>query len=282
MVKLAEIPPMQYFSLVRAAKLLSIEIDDLAHLLEVGVIWPMVRIEQYQQGAMLVSQQTIDDALDSHKYCLFLPSSGIGVVSNLKLDDCYDELAVSELRPLYLNRLFPFRGDELKEISVYISGYWMASKYYVNFVDGFASSLAVNEVESILLEESEFNFKRAGFEVDIEFPEIQFHNVFLSRENVLKIRDAITKGEVLDSHYVLERGFIQKYSPAPTAVEKQTYKQAAMIKGLISLLPSVEPDLLKSPHKLHTKLDQLFRDAGVSYPVSDGKTLKDWMEKADK
>lgn len=279
MLKLADIPPMQYFSLARAAQLLSLQIDDLGHLIEIGVIWPMIRIEKYKLGSLEVSLGSLEDVLDLHKYCLSLPPSGIGVVSCLKLEERYHAIATSELRELYLHKVFDLDVGDFKQIAAYISGYWMASKYHINYVDGLASSLAVDAVESIILEESELSFKKTEFEVEIKLAEVEFHNVLISREEVLKIRDAISKGEVLDSHYILERGLVKKYQPI-TSSGKQTFKQAVMIKGLISLLPGVDSELLNSPHKLHTKLDEMFRYAGIDYPVSDGKTLKDWLEKA--
>lgn len=280
MVKLADIPPMQYFSIVRAAKLLSLEIDDLAHLWEIGVIWPMIRFENYQKGTLFVTKYGLNEALDSHNYCRFLPQSGIGVVSCLLLDDNFDRLADCDMRELYLQKLYPYEGDTPRPVTAYISGYWMVTKFHVNFRNGVAQSLSVDSVESISLEESEYSFKNYSFEVDVDLKDVPFHDTFISRENVLRIRDAMLKGDVLDSTYVLERGYIQKYSPVTQGNEKQTYKQAAMIKGLLRLMPGVDEVLLSSPHKLHTKLDQLFRDAGVTYPVSDGKTLKDWLEKA--
>jgi hypothetical protein len=279
MVKLVDIPPMQYFSLVRAAQLLSLEIDDLAHLIEIGVVWPMVRIENYEPCALEVSRESIDDVLDLYKYCLSLPPSGIGVISCLKLEERYLAIALSDMRELYLHKVFDFESCNFQEIPAHISGYWMASKYHINYVDGKAASFGLDKVESIILEESELEFKKAEFEAAITLSEIGFQNILISREELLNIREAILKGDVLDGHYILERGLVKKYQPAPSS-GKQTFKQALMIKGLISLLPSVDSELLNSPHKLHSKLDELFRDADISYPVSDGKTLKDWLEKA--
>ena len=280
MVKFADIPPMQYFSIARAAKLLFLEIDDLVHLWEIGVIWPMIRFEKYKKGTLFVTKHGLNEALDSHHYCKFLPQSGIGVVSCLMLDDSFDGLADSDLRELYLYKVFPYDDDTVRPVTTYISGYWMATKFHVNFNDGVAQSLSVDSVESILLEESDYSFKNYSFEVDVDLKDVPFHDTFISRENVLRIRDAILKGELLDSTYVLERGYIQKYSPVAHGNEKQTYKQAAMIKGLLSLIPNLDEELLSSPHKLHTRLEKMFIDAGIEYPVSDGKTLKDWLNKA--
>ncbi len=282
MIKLSDIPPMQYFSLVRAAKLLALENDDLTHLMEIGVIWPMIRFEKYTTGILAINKHSLNEALDSHHYCRFLPESGIGIVSCLMLDHSFDGLAGSDMRALYLHKLYPYEDEMFRPITTHISGYWLASRFYINFQNGFAQSLAVESVESISLEESEYSFKKCCFEVDIKLPEVPFHNIFISRENVLKIREAIIKGEVLDSSYILERGFIKKFLPRYSGGEKQTYKQAAMIKGLLNLHPNIDEALLQFPHKLHAKLDEMFRDAGIDYPVSDGKTLKDWLEKADR
>lgn len=279
MVKLTDVPPMQYFSLVRAAQLLSLEIDDIAHLIEIGVIWPMVRIEKYEPCVLEVYRDTIDDVLDLYKYCLSLPPSGIGVISCLKLDESYLGIALSDLRELYLHKVFDFESSNFQQIPAHISGYWMASKYHVNYLEGKAVSFGLDKVESIILEESELDFKKTEFEAEITLPEIEFQNVLISRDELLNIREAILKGDVLDGHYILERGLVKKYKPTPSS-GKQTYKQALMIKALISLLPGIDSELLNSPHKLHSKLDELFRDADIQYPVSDGKTLKDWLEKA--
>jgi len=61
---------------------------------------------------------------------------------------------------------------------------------------------------------------------------------------------------------------------------RETSKQSSMIKALLLCMPSLSK-LTDNPHELLTKFEKLCAENNVICPVSDGKTVKDWLSRAD-
>ena len=273
--------PIECFPVFRAAELIGLKIEELCFFIDNGTLKPVLRIEKEARCTLPLNKEELLDALNSHVHKKMLPEAGIGFYSFFHLGEELDELADSAAhdRQLGIENFFEVNPEETINVKAWISGYWFSSSnHFINYVNGEPKSLNVTNLKSVVASDLQYYYRRREFKAKIWCDEFPLSNVMVQRRELLDLKTFLKGSNSTHSSQINLKAPQEKLD-ASVSMGKSTFKQSVMIMGLLKLL-KIDENLLDSPHKLHTRLDEMFRDAGIEYPVSDGKTLKDWLDKA--
>ena len=274
--------PIESFPLYRAAELIGLNLEELCYFIDNGAIRPVLRIEKDARCTLSLKKEEMLDALNSHVHKKMLPEAGIGFYSFFHLGEDFDELADSDAhdRQLGIDKIFDTKQEESIKVKAWISGYWISySDFFINYKDGEPKSLNVSGLKSVVDADLQYYYRRRTFSASVWFDEFPLSNVMVKRQDLLELKNYLSNTSSATFSPTNKNPLPEKFNKN-VSEGKSTFKQSVMIKGLLKLLPQIDDTLLDSPHKLHTTLEKLFIDAGIEYPVSDGKTLKDWLDKA--
>jgi hypothetical protein len=222
-------------------------------------------------------------ALEHFSRNYFLPESGIGFISSIRLErELYmalisKELDIDVIRSHRISGYEHFYDSDLFPISIEISGCWQPNGFFVDYSNSSDIQLVVDSMNSFVDEASDFYFKY-NYEISL--------NQFITADNVLLHRQDVL---LLAEHLRCNKGFNLGLQQSSHAKEKSnesvftprvTASQASMIKTLLHLIPEIDKELFETSHKLHTKLQELCKVKRIPYTVNDGKTIKNWLDKA--
>lgn len=292
-----KIPPMEYFTLDRAASILQCDIDDLLHYGVIGAIPLCVMMRGFPSALIFMGGKDIQDPIEfyhEHKgnsSFLFRDSNYVSHFnSTLTEHDAYKTdggfilfrglahglwcLGHGEIESLLYSKrarvidatIFrPFGWDTFRE-KTGLSCHIISDRY---FNQSWLPTLNRQLAES------------AGFQLrESRKPAINeiltTSDLFIARDTILKLKGAIDTGEPMKS---MINGGVTPSSPTEEDVGKPvkiTEKQTRLIVALLKRIGLTDSDLKGSITQLRNKAN----NKGEELPLpDDDKTLIDWLRK---
>lgn len=175
----------------------------------------------------------------------------------------FDEIELSLQHHGSISGFWPITTDDIELIETNNSISLMFSNYLLPFDKSLKVHCIVNNLSS---------------DDDMRITQ---NDLWITSDNLKKLHDAIHSDIELPNIYnnteLAEKG---KIFSAPQPSGRVTNKQSSMIKSLILLNPNISKELIDRPYELFTELVKMFAKANIPCPVSDGNTLKNWLERA--
>ncbi|HBZ7708297.1 TPA: hypothetical protein MM074_001641 [Klebsiella variicola subsp. variicola] len=292
-----KIPPMEYFKLDRAASILQCDTDDLLHYGVIGAIPLCIMMRGFSSTLAFIGGKDIKDPIEfyhEHKgnsSFLFREGNYISHFNSLLTEyDVYRTdsgiilfngmahglwcVGYSEIESLLyygeakLTDATPFRpfGCDIFLEKTGVSCHIVSKKYFdLNWLPLLNRKLA---------EKIKFNSSiNRNPETEIT---ITSSDIFIARDTILKLKDAIDTGEPMKS---MINGGVAPSSPTEENVGKPvkiTEKQTRLIVALLKSAGLTDSDLKGSIQQLRTKANN--KVEGLPLP-DDDKTLIDWLRK---
>lgn len=292
-----KIPPMEYFKLDRAASILQCDTDDLLHYGVIGAIPLCIMMRGFSSTLAFIGGKDIKDPIEfyhEHKgnsSFLFREGNYISHFNSLLTEyDVYRTdsgiilfngmahglwcVGYSEIESLLyygeakLTDATPFRpfGCDIFLEKTGVSCHIVSKKYFdLNWLPLLNRKLA---------EKIKFNSSiNRNPEAEIT---ITSSDIFIARDTILKLKDAIDTGEPMKS---MINGGVAPSSPTEENVGKPvkiTEKQTRLIVALLKSAGLTDSDLKGSIQQLRTKANN--KVEGLPLP-DDDKTLIDWLRK---
>lgn len=292
-----KIPPMEYFTLDRAASILQCDTDDLLHYGVIGAIPLCVMMRYFCSALVFVGGQDIQDPIEfynEHKVnssFLFRDSNYVSHFnSTLTEHDAYKTdsglilfrglanglwcLGRSEIESLLYSKrarvidttIFrPFGWDTFRD-KTGLSCQIISDRY---FNQSWLPTLNRQLAESIGFQLSESRKPALNETLTIS-------DLFIARDTILKLKDAIDTGEPIKS---MINGGVVPLPPTEMNVGKPvktTEKQMRLIVALLKSIGLTDSDLKGSIQQLRAKTNN--KVEGLPLP-DDDKTLIDWLRK---
>ncbi|EMO3463279.1 TPA: hypothetical protein ACSRGI_000864 [Klebsiella variicola subsp. variicola] len=292
-----KIPPMEYFKLDRAASILQCDTDDLLHYGVIGAIPLCIMMRGFSSTLAFIGGKDIKDPIEfyhEHKgnsSFLFREGNYISHFNSLLTEyDVYRTdsgiilfngmahglwcVGYSEIESLLyygeakLTDATPFRpfGCDIFLEKTGVSCHIVSKKYFdLNWLPLLNRKLA---------EKIKFNSSiNRNPETEIT---ITSSDIFIARDTILKLKDAIDTGEPMKS---MINGGVAPSSPTEENVGKPvkiTEKQTRLIVALLKSAGLTDSDLKGSIQQLRNKANN--KVEGLPLP-DDDKTLIDWLRK---
>lgn len=292
-----KIPPMEYFTLDRAASILQCDTDDLLHYGVIGAIPLCVMMRGFPSALIFVGGKDIQDPIEfynEHKgnsSFLFRENNYISEFNSVLTEhDVYktdggfilfrglahglwclghgeiESLLYSKRATVIDTTIFrPFGWDTFRE-KTGLSCHIISDRYFnQSWLPTLNRQLA----------------KSAGFQLrESRKPAINeiltTSDLFISRDTILKLKDAIDTGEPIKS---MINGGVIPLPPTEMNVGKPvktTEKQMRLIVALLKRIGLTDSDLKGSITQLRNKAN----NKGEELPLpDDDKTLIDWLRK---
>lgn len=292
-----KIPPMEYFTLDRAARILQCDIDDLLHYGVIGAIPLCIMMRGFSSTLIFLEGKDIQEPIDfyhEHKgksSFLFRENNHISrFYSTLTEHDVYKTdggfilfrgsahglwcLEQSEIESLLYSKrarvidttIFrPFGWDAFREktgLSCHIVSHIYFNQSWLPMLNRkLAESINLN---SIRRREPAIN------------ETLTTSDLFIARDTILELKGAIDTGKPMKS---MINGGVTLSSPTEEDVGKPvkiTEKQTRLIVALLKRIGLTDSDLKGSITQLRTKAN----NKGEALPLpDDDKTLIDWLRK---
>ncbi|WP_369136321.1 hypothetical protein [Klebsiella variicola] len=292
-----KIPPMEYFKLDRAASILQCDTDDLLHYGVIGAIPLCIMMRGFSSTLAFIGGKDIKDPIEfyhEHKgnsSFLFREGNYISHFNSLLTEyDVYRTdsgiilfngmahglwcVGYSEIESLLyygeakLTDATPFRpfGCDIFLEKTGVSCHIVSKKYFdLNWLPLLNRKLA---------EKIKFNSSiNRNPETEIT---ITSSDIFIARDTILKLKDAIDTGEPMKS---MINGGVAPSPPTEENVGKPvkiTEKQTRLIVALLKSAGLTDSDLKGSIQQLRNKANN--KVEGLPLP-DDDKTLIDWLRK---
>ena len=292
-----KIPPMEYFTLDRAASILQCDTDDLLHYGVIGAIPLCVMMRGFPSALIFVGGKDIQDPIEfynEHKgnsSFLFRENNYISEFNSVLTEhDVYktdggfilfrglahglwclghgeiESLLYSKRATVIDTTIFrPFGWDTFRE-KTGLSCHIISDRYFnQSWLPTLSRQLA----------------KSAGFQLrESRKPAINeiltTSDLFIARDTILKLKDAIDTGEPIKS---MINGGVIPLPPTEMNVGKPvktTEKQMRLIVALLKRIGLTDSDLKGSITQLRNKAN----NKGEELPLpDDDKTLIDWLRK---
>ncbi|HBR1087129.1 Uncharacterised protein [Klebsiella quasipneumoniae] len=292
-----KIPPMEYFTLDRAASILQCDTDDLLHYGVIGAIPLCVMMRGFPSALIFVGGKDIQDPIEfynEHKgnsSFLFRENNYISEFNSVLTEhDVYktdggfilfrglahglwclghgeiESLLYSKRATVIDTTIFrPFGWDTFRE-KTGLSCHIISDRYFnQSWLPTLNRQLA----------------KSAGFQLrESRKPAINeiltTSDLFIARDTILKLKDAIDTGEPIKS---MINGGVIPLPPTEMNVGKPvktTEKQMRLIVALLKRIGLTDSDLKGSITQLRNKAN----NKGEELPLpDDDKTLIDWLRK---
>lgn len=292
-----KIPPMEYFKLDRAASILQCDTDDLLHYGVIGAIPLCIMMRGFSSTLAFIGGKDIKDPIEfyherkGNSSFLFREGNYISHFNSLLTEyDVYRTdsgiilfngmahglwcVGYSEIESLLyygeakLTDATPFRpfGCDIFLEKTGVSCHIVSKKYFdLNWLPLLNRKLA---------EKIKFNSSiNRNPETEIT---ITSSDIFIARDTILKLKDAIDTGEPMKS---MINGGVAPSSPTEENVGKPvkiTEKQTRLIVALLKSAGLTDSDLKGSIQQLRNKANN--KVEGLPLP-DDDKTLIDWLRK---
>ncbi|HCT9372857.1 TPA: hypothetical protein OUC12_000890 [Klebsiella quasipneumoniae] len=292
-----KIPPMEYFTLDRAASILQCDTDDLLHYGVIGAIPLCIMMRGFSSTLAFIVGKDIQDPIEfyhEHKgnsSFLFREGNYISHFNSLLTEyDVYRTdsgiilfkgmahglwcVGYSEIESLLyygeakLTDATPFRpfGYDIFLEKTGVSCHIVSKKYFdLNWLPLLNRKLAEKIKSNLSIN------RNAETEITITSSDI-----FIARDTILKLKDAIDTGEPMKS---MINGGVTPSSPTEEDVGKPvkiTEKQTRLIVALLKRIGLTDSDLEGSITQLRNKAN----NKGEELPLpDDDKTLIDWLRK---
>ena len=286
------LPPLEYCRIQRAAELLRCEVDDIVHwgvvgAIELGVLIPRTKSKKValvvEKGLWPINSYSLEEELSSigsspRKDEGHWENNGVSWLFSIEPSDTHsihngggadsftgvacgvfavaDGVLIDiESQGYYSGDLWIFPADTGEDIDqAKVSGLVMADK---------DTSSPMEECEQVTLKSQDLWITRSQME--------KLHHHMVAGTPFPNIYNEPELGErVREQRRIAER---------EQAEPRMTNKQARMIKALILLNPELK-QFVDAPHSLLKSLTEQCASAGIACPVSDGKTLADWLDRA--
>ncbi len=259
--KLPELPPIEYCKLDRAAKLLDCEVSDILHWWKIHAI----DLRFHFQG--------VD--------CEIIDSKYFNSTKNQTEKKAEENVSVRYEGPESGEWYYHILDDRTQ-----FGGFWIVGELGYSITEIKGRCQIVNRYPHI---ESTFYARMGSQSVKaivekeaLKRVDTSVQGLYIFRADLERIHHAVVKGEPLPNIYNNAElaGIAKQQEQQIARPPRTTSTQSRMIKALLQLHPSIDNDLINSPHSLFSKFQKMCADAGIHCPVLDGKTLAEWLERA--
>lgn len=251
-MKIPNLLPLAYCTLDRAAKMLACTIDDLIHWGSIGAIELCCRLNELPVFMLVFDDKYQNISWSPIEECFpFTPLSTAN----------FDEVKLSPSHYGSIFGFWPIIAEQIALIEEHKSISLILSNYLLSFHEGLQVLCIVNELSS---------------DEDVY---ITKNDLWITFDNLKKIYDAIYLGAELPNIYnnseLAKKG---RKSQQKQSSGRVTNKQFSMIKSLIQLNKNIKNELIDRPYELFSVLEKMFAKEKIPCPVSDGNTLKEWLD----
>ncbi|MFH7564523.1 hypothetical protein [Oceanimonas smirnovii] len=283
---LPPLPPIEYCTIERAAKLLDCEISDIIHWGAIKAISLAIRLSDVQASVYL-------DKNDQ-----FLIETENKIVSGEELtwkeminsQNWYGryslfvvERAAEEGEPT-----FPSPCDDGFGVIGRCNGLWGMDSSILKQLEG-KESITVGVVLGFNL----FPLVHDGVDRPsvVLFPDpgagerinLTINDIWITKPDLTRIYQSLISGEEMENVHnndKMAKLFLQQEKEKVKKAPRGHINQFRFIKALLESHPSIDHDSLSKPGRLCEELGKIFSSAGLTTIPPDEKTLKDWLSKA--
>ncbi|WP_019675883.1 hypothetical protein [Arsukibacterium perlucidum] len=259
--------PLEYCNIVRAARLLECEIEDILHWFEIGAIDLYLKVDDQNCGVLVLDKNeyqqlvTMGEGTESYK---------IGL-SYMFISGPIDESAFNPETEMYY-----FEVDAIQGLWAVDYNDLEDSLFTGN--DSFTPYSLYAETAEIIDSVSLIDKKTIFFTVDLDSEmKFQINQLQVTKTEIQKLHYAITTGEPLKSRFndaSLAMEIHKKESHRQRPMENNSPKKAMALMSLSEYVlkkAELAPELMNRPDALQTAINkELLKN---SIPEIEGKTL---------
>lgn len=268
---MSKLLPLEYCKLDRAARMLGCEVQDIIHWAAVGAIDLCVK----DIGTGQICENIRINGIAQNSSTLILQAHD---VSSIKLSEYTSLSAVNRL-------IFSYELNDLPTIEIIrqkisFRGFWVLTQ--VSYLEANESMAAASILVPYASIYDLYGTLSAHSTDEPEMEPITQDDLWILRPELEKLKRAIDEGSIYNIYNNAELAQKNKeleLNAPPEIASRVTVKQSDMIKALILTNSELEP-LVDNASGLLTELEKLCAKKGIKTPVSDAKTIRDWLSRA--
>ena len=280
--------PLEYCSLDRAARLLGCEVQDLLHWGSIGAI--KLCLNGAGSGVLLDIEK-VDKAKNGEEIADFIRTiyTDSYDLTRISLYSSFDQSLSSNY---FHDDLVKMSAQDVCDVPVYFEGFWAIDPFYIPDISNILADIgyigAIDDeikIFSPLPDENDWIYRGIiHIPNDHHVSETKLDNIYIIRPDLERLYKVIHDGGVLDNIYnnaeLARKNREQELKIQPENTPRVTTKQSDMIKALILIHPELE-GLVDNANGLLAELEKLCARKGIKTPVSDAKTIRDWLSRAN-
>ena len=285
---MSKLLPLEYCTLDRAARLLGCEVQDLIHWGSIGAI----RLCLNGAGSgVLLDIEKADKAKNTEEIANFVRTIYEDSYDLTRIS-LYSSFDTSTSSDYFHDDLVKMTAQEVCEVPVYFDGFWAIDPFYILDISNILADIgymgAIDDeikIFSPLPDENGWIYRGIiHIPNDHRVSEPKLNEVYIIRPDLEKLHKVIHGEGVLDNIYnnsaLARKNREQELKSLPENTPRVTAKQSDMIKALILINPELE-NFVENANGLLTEFEKQCAKKGVKTPVSDAKTIRGWLDRAN-